>query len=227
MLYTIFRYNVSLPTDRCPDEEIKQLKKVLIRENEGSLTERVDEIMGPEFTVMSVSFDSKGACAIGIPIVAAPEMPPNIAGSNEDASKTVDSDDYIITFIIPIVVIVCMIVIAALIACILYRRRRSGKMSVGDDEERQAFRSKGIPVIFQDELDEKPDPSNKTPVIMKEEKPPLLPPPEYKDVNSSSPTPSHTPYHPPPPFTAPRENARNSRPKPTPAYRKPPPYVPP
>lgn len=226
--YTIifFRYNVSLPTDKCPQEEIKQLKKILIKENDLSLNERVDEIMGPEFTVDSVSFDFKGVCAVGTPVVAVPEVPPNLAGSNEDASKTVGSDDYIITFIIPIVVIVCMIIIAALIACILYRRRRSGKMSVGDDEERQAFRSKGIPVIFQDELDEKPDPSNKTPVIMKEEKPPLLPPPEYKEVNSSSPTPSHTPYHPPPPFTTSRDT-RNSRPKPTPTYRKPPPYVPP
>lgn len=32
-------------------------------------------------------------------------------------------------------------------------------MSISEkDDERQSFRSKGIPVIFQDELDEKPDP---------------------------------------------------------------------
>lgn len=45
----------------------------------------------------------------------------------------------------------------------------------GDEEERRSFRSKGIPVIFQDELDEKPDISNKSPIILKDEKPPLLP----------------------------------------------------
>lgn len=47
---------------------------------------------------------------------------------------------------------------------------------LGDEEERKSFRSKGIPVIFQDELDEKPEIGNKSPVILKDEKPPLLPP---------------------------------------------------
>lgn len=45
----------------------------------------------------------------------------------------------------------------------------------GDDEEKKSFRSKGIPVIFQDELEEKPDVGNKSPIILKYEKPPLLP----------------------------------------------------
>lgn len=46
----------------------------------------------------------------------------------------------------------------------------------GDEEERKSFRTKGIPVIFQDELDEKPEMGNKSPIILKNEKPPLLPP---------------------------------------------------
>lgn len=46
----------------------------------------------------------------------------------------------------------------------------------GDEEERKSFRNKGIPVIFQDELDEKPDIASKSPIILKEEKPALLPP---------------------------------------------------
>lgn len=46
---------------------------------------------------------------------------------------------------------------------------------LGDDEEKKSFRSKGIPVIFQDELEEKPDIGNKSPIILKYEKPPLLP----------------------------------------------------
>lgn len=86
-------------------------------------------------------------------------------------------------------------------------------------------------MIFQDELEEKPDPSNKSPLILKDEKPPLHPPPEYKGLDS----PQHAdsddngPYQPPPPFTSSRssESNRNNRPKPTPTYRKPPPYVPP
>ena len=47
---------------------------------------------------------------------------------------------------------------------------------IGDEEERKSFRTKGIPVIFQDELDEKPEIGNKSPIILKDEKPPLLPP---------------------------------------------------
>lgn len=47
---------------------------------------------------------------------------------------------------------------------------------LGDEEERKSFRAKGIPVIFQDEYEEKPEIGNKSPVILKDEKPPLLPP---------------------------------------------------
>ena len=79
-----------------------------------------------------------------------------------------------------------------------------------------------------------------------------LPPPDYHKMRSStSPYPAHksaTPseqrdllrtapedvedepaslYQPPPPVSANRESSRYSRPKATPAYRKPPPYVPP
>lgn len=94
-----------------------------------------------------------------------------------------------------------MLLLAAIIACILYRRRLTGKMELGkcwiflqpiaiihnfylsgDEEERRSFRSKGIPVIFQDELDEKPEIGNKSPVILKDEKPPLLPP-SYTSTN--------------------------------------------
>ena len=52
----------------------------------------------------------------------------------------------------------------------------TGKMELGDEEERRSFRSKGIPVIFHDELDEKPEIVTKSPIILKDERPPLLPP---------------------------------------------------
>ena len=55
-------------------------------------------------------------------------------------------------------------------------------MELGDEEERKSFRSKGIPVIFQDELDEKPEIVTKSPVILKDEKPPLLP--QYNGLNN-------------------------------------------
>lgn len=94
--------------------------------------------------------------------------------------KTNDNDleiykeDYLLTYILPTTIILVMLLISFLITCILYKRRQSGKIELGDEEERKTFRSKGIPVIFQDELDERPDMTNNPPIILKNEKPPLL-----------------------------------------------------
>lgn len=96
-------------------------------------------------------------------------------------------------------------------------------------------------MIFQDELDEKPDISNKSPIILKDEKPPLLPPtyistnPEGKmfEYACTASTKKITifadhedmdEYVPPPAVVM---NGRESRGKSpvTPSYRKPPPYV--
>jgi len=103
-----------------------------------------------------------------------------------------------ITYVLPIAIIIVMVLISSIIACCLHWcRHRSGKMELGsptddslfkldlpyntmfflgDEEERKSFRAKGIPVIFQDEYEEKPEIGNKSPVILKDEKPPLLPP---------------------------------------------------
>ncbi|KAH8020326.1 hypothetical protein HPB51_000643 [Rhipicephalus microplus] len=125
-----------------------------------------------------------------------------------------------------------MLLLAALIACLLYRKKRKGKLSMQDSS---TFINKGIPIIFADELEDKPDPA-KPPVIMKEERPPL-PPPEYPrgatpQTGRRTITPrgadiadSAAPYqHPTPPFAS---GHADRRPKAAPTYRQPPPYVPP
>ncbi|XP_059060908.1 dystroglycan 1 isoform X2 [Achroia grisella] len=222
---TIIWYNTSLPMDRCPKKEIEELRKMIIVDERGStggaLKENVDHVFDKDFKVMSIRLIPLGLCAeqnTKVPKTTIQVHP----GSTKLLNSKADSAEsgYLVTFIIPAVVIVCMILVAGIIACVLYRRRRTGKMSVGDEEERQAFRSKGIPVIFQDELEERADtePAHKSPIIMREEKPPLLPPaPDYRGGED-------VPYRPPPPFPASRTPPR---PKATPTYRKPPPYVPP
>ncbi|CAG9795714.1 unnamed protein product [Diatraea saccharalis] len=222
---TIIWYNTSLPMDRCPKKEIEELRKMIIvdyRGSAGALKENVDHVFDKDLKVMSIRLIPQGLCAeqnTKIPKTTIQVHPASV--NHQSSSKTASADNgYLVTFIIPAVVIVCMILVAGIIACVLYRRRRTGKMSVGDEEERQAFRSKGIPVIFQDELEERTDtePVHKSPVIMREEKPPLLPPaPDYRPGDDA-------PYRPPPPFAATRTPPR---PKATPTYRKPPPYVPP
>jgi dystroglycan 1 len=94
---------------------------------------------------------------------------------SDDIESPIINQDVLITYVLPTTIILLMLLIALLIACLLYKRRNTGKMELGDEEERKSFRSKGIPVIFQDELEEKPEIVTKSPIILKDEKPPLLP----------------------------------------------------
>lgn len=211
-------HNKTLPTNICPDNKIKQLRQIILGDDE-RLTSNVARVMGEEFPVQSARLTPAGLCQgalIKIPADSVEIL------TNNDVTAVSHNEHFIIGLIVPAVVITVMLLCAGIIACILYRRRRTGKMSVGDEDERQTFRSKGIPVIFQDELDERPEPTNKSPVIMKEEKPPL-PPPEYQRGPPLATTAllsdtEDSPYQPPPPFTASRDSAR---PKPTPTYRMP------
>lgn len=252
-------YNKSLPREVCPEEDVAVLRRMLVSEEaQGSghaaiLGGRVAEVMKPEFPVLKVTMVPTGLCQGDLTVVHAP--PPPEPPSDDDLTtfgSTASSDEYLITYIVPAVVIAAMLLLAGLVACALYRRNRRGKLAIGEAGPGTAgFRSRGIPVIFQDELDEKTvEPVAKSPVIMKNEKPPL-PPPEYpQQIPSSGATPHATPpmhphrqptaedpllseepeaspYQPPPPFTSNRDTGRQNRPKPTPTYRKPPPYVPP
>lgn len=189
------------------------------------VTSKVAKLMAPEFPVISTKLTPTGLCQGALTEISIGNSEPV---PNNGVTAVSHSEHYIIGLVIPALVIAIMLLCAGLVACVLYRRKRTGKMSVGDEDERQTFRSKGIPVIFQDELDERPEPTNKSPVIMKEEKPPL-PPPEYHRGPPLATTAllsdtEDSPYQPPPPFTTSRDSAR---PKPTPTYRMPPPYVPP
>lgn len=226
-------HNRTLPTSYCAHEEVSRLRSVLVKSDNDrrSVTDEVLEAMGSKFPVKQITVIPMGICVGELTDVNSPDnyVPP----IDDSTSVGASHDDYLITFVLPAIIIAAMLILAGIIACVLYRRRRSGKMSVSEqDDERQSFRSKGIPVIFQDELDEKPDPGNKSPVILKEEKPPL-PPPEYQKTEDGADVPmlpkenSEEPYQPPPPFATNRDTNRQNRPKPTPTYRKPPPYVPP
>lgn len=229
-------HNSSLPSDPCPEEEVMRLRQIML-DDDGQLLPSFIESFAPEYVVVDGQLIPAGVCLGG-------DTPTHIEEEQhqppvEDSIEG-DDNDYLINFIIPAVIIAAMLLLAAVIACCLYRRRRYGKMTMADD---RTFVSKGIPIIFAEELDDRPDPA-KSPVIMKEEKPPL-PPPEYQ--RGTSPAASATPpstnrrrpqsggeggddapsYQPPPPFTATNGASRHPRPNMPPTYRKPPTYVPP
>uniref|UniRef100_V5H8L8 Dystroglycan 1 n=2 Tax=Ixodes ricinus TaxID=34613 RepID=V5H8L8_IXORI len=230
--------NNTLPYEPCPTETIRQLMSRLVHDNR-TLTQRLVDEMKPEFRILKADTMPLGLCMDkGLPSTSVlhTAAPPPAAATPEvgDASDVPPADDDIyITTIIPAVVIAVMLLLAALVACMLYRKKRKGKLSMQDSS---TFINKGIPIIFADELEDKPDPA-KPPVIMKEERPPL-PPPEYPRGGSSSrgstpqtgrrlPRDDAAPYqHPTPPFVSGRPD-RQTRPKAAPTYRQPPPYVPP
>ncbi|WAR25004.1 DAG1-like protein [Mya arenaria] len=148
--------------------------------------------------------------------------------------------DIWITTVVPAIVVVIVLIIALTIACCLYRKKRKGKMKL--QEKNEFSNNKGVPVIFADEYEEKPNESTR-PLILEDEKPPM-PPPEYQRAssetsgNSSSTQPvddrieeiemedtsEMSPlYTPPPPVTA----TSNNKPPHVHSSRGPPPYVPP
>lgn len=105
--------------------------------------------MSPLFNVVKAHVIPNGMCEGGLTIVRPPETPNNVTPRDDNILLLFDTtEQYLSTFIIPAIIILIMMLLAALLACLLYRRRPSSKLRIGDDE-RQSFRSRGIPVIFQ------------------------------------------------------------------------------
>ena len=237
--------NNSLPTDTCPKREISELLQYLITPN-NSLNQSMVAAMHP-YKVLKAGADPRGNCVgAGVPPLESSRPPPEDPGQVQPAPRETSDEDVLITTLIPAIVIAAMLLLAGCIACFLYRKKRKGKMT---DADRHTFDNKGIPIIFADELEEKPDPPTK-PLILDDEKPPL-PPPGYRQASQVGSAPS-TPnsdhkdpiettederedndmmsplYQPPPPFTAGgARDQRQPRPRMQHTYRNPPPYVPP
>ncbi|GJQ66324.1 Dg [Trypoxylus dichotomus] len=196
-------FNTSLRVDGCPKEEIKRLESVMVH-NDRTVASRVQYIMDPEFPVSSIQLEHMGACKTRAALP--PPQTPSVDVATDDSSSESSHDEYLVTFVVPAVIIAAMLFLAGIFACILYRRRRTGKMNVEEDG-RATYGNKGIPVIFQEELEEKPESGTKAPVILKDEKPPLAPP-EYSKSGSLKLTDDSEPYQPPPPVTRTQDNGR-------------------
>ncbi|XP_032591229.1 uncharacterized protein LOC6561047 isoform X1 [Drosophila grimshawi] len=216
-------YNASLykSHNRCPDKEMAATRNVYLS-SDMMPSPSVKKALGPELNLTNFTVVPSGTChhAENSDISQHEYIPPR---PKDPSSKPTFPDEYLATFILPAVIILVMILLASIIACCLHRRRhKSGKMELGDEEERKSFRTKGIPVIFQDEFEEKPEIGNKSPVILKDEKPPLLPP-SYNTSNMNGDN-DVDEYVPPPAVVLGGREVRGKSPA-TPSYRKPPPYV--
>jgi len=187
----------------CPTNDIVELKNTLLHQD-NSVRDDVKQSIGSEFNVQKINVAPTGKLAIikshfestnqflwligKCSGAADPPFhhPDEVTRRPDELETPIINQDVLITYVLPTAIILLMILIALLIACLLYKRRNTGKMELGDEEERKSFRSKGIPVIFQDELEEKPEIVTKSPVILKDEKPPLLP--QYNNLNQDGET---------------------------------------
>ncbi|XP_017960957.1 uncharacterized protein LOC108654291 isoform X2 [Drosophila navojoa] len=216
-------YNASLykTHNRCPDAEMAATRSIYLS-SDMMPSASVKKALGPELNLTNFTVVPSAAChhSENSDITQHEYIPPR---NKEPSLKPSFPQEYLATFILPAVIIVVMVLLASIIACCLHRRRhKSGKMELGDEEERKSFRTKGIPVIFQDEFEEKPEIGNKSPVILKDEKPPLLPP-SYNTSNMNGDN-DVDEYVPPPAVVLGGREVRGKSPA-TPSYRKPPPYV--
>ncbi|CRL08566.1 CLUMA_CG021231, isoform A [Clunio marinus] len=201
----------------CPHNEINKLQNILLHPDK-SVRDEVKATIGNDFNVQKITVAPSGKCAAG----DGHHHPEEITPRPEDQETPIINQDVLVTYVLPSAIILLMLLIALLIACLLYKRRNTGKMELGDEEERKSFRSKGIPVIFQDELEEKPEIVTKSPIILKDEKPPLLP--QYNGLNNEGDDDNMDQYIPPQPLLMGSRESRGKSPV-TPSYRKPPPYV--
>ncbi|XP_070501188.1 uncharacterized protein Dg isoform X2 [Chironomus tepperi] len=202
----------------CPSQDILALRNRLVRQD-GSVKATVKEAIGNEFNVQKITVSPTGKCTLG-DTYHHHETETGHVDRPDEKETPIINQDVLITYVLPSAIILLMLLIALLIACLLYKRRNTGKMELGDEEERKSFRTKGIPVIFQDELDEKPEIVTKSPVILKDEKPPLLP--QYNGMSQDGEDDNVDQYIPPQPLLMGSRESRGKSPV-TPSYRKPPP----
>ena len=158
--------NGTLHGSLCPQETILNLRRIII-DDEGKLTQHcVDILTAADFIPESAAVVPLGVCVGEFTPTHGPEVIDNKEVADEKSEGSSWTDEYLLTFIVPGIIITIMLLLAAVIACVLYRRRRTGKLGL---EERRGFVSKGIPIIFAEELEERPSGRHpaKAPVILK------------------------------------------------------------
>ena len=232
--------NNSVPTEPCPYDAISKLLEFLITSN-NTLNETFVEKMRP-YKVMKAGVQPKGSCTE--PETPEPEGKPEPEPedpTDKVAVEVTGSDDGMLKVIVPILIIAAFLLIAICVACVLYQKKKK------KEKEKQAdktFMNKGIPVIFADEMEDKPDPPTK-PLMADHEAPPASPPPpgyqrsaggsmvstppsDQKEplLTSDDDGEDTIPYKPPSPPVSTGSLGSKDRHSQPPA-RQPPPYVPP
>ncbi|PAV79209.1 hypothetical protein WR25_06918 [Diploscapter pachys] len=194
--------NNSLTAERCNEDAIMELKnRMVTKQKERTKTEFIKAI-GPQFYVRKASTRLTGNCLKESEMETTQIVPV----ASEPSSAGIGNTNWMLVLIIlgSLLLLICLI----LIVCSI---RGKGKKKIPSE-----YMTKGSPVVFPDEVDEDNGDHAGTPMLTREERPPL------KVSTTENPL-----YKPPPPLTAaspriPAGSAHISA-----AQKMPPPYVPP
>lgn len=172
--------NVSLPMDRCPKSELRAIMNRLLLQETGQVRAQFKRFMEPAYVIHKSYIQYGGSCgetpkvAAAIPTAATDTTNGTIPSVTTSVVTTAAAQDhFFVSTILPAIIIALLLIVATLVACILYRRNRQNKK--GRAESKSEFVSKGAPVIFPDEVDLDKESTAATPMLLKDEKPPLQP----------------------------------------------------
>ncbi|XP_077582388.1 dystroglycan 1 [Stigmatopora nigra] len=220
--------NGSLPHWPCPREEAAALSRML-GDADGRPAPGLRRALAPDFRPLGVGARGRAACRAFsfIPPGEREEPAPPPAPSPAPGAGRRGAEQVYLHTVVPAAALAAVLLLAGAAAMICYRKKREGRLS---PEERATFLKKGVPIIFAHELDgSKTAAPSGAPLVLPEEKPPLAPPPGYRQAAPAlgDEEPDVPPYRPPPPLATGRDGKGSRAGKNSTPYRSPPPYVPP
>ncbi|VDN04230.1 unnamed protein product [Thelazia callipaeda] len=197
--------NASLPYKYCQKKAIDAIKHIMLTRKRDRIRAEFVRAMDSRFPVRSVKLELEGPCVehYSTSYLAGIDIPSSTTSLPPDYN---DSPAYLW---LPVALIAFLIFFSATLVlfCCLVRRKK--KKTVQSE-----YMSKGLPVVFPEEIPyEDETAAVSTPMLVKEERPPLIISQHENPL-----------YKPPPPLSA------ASSPRPRNAYtnqRQPPPYIPP
>ncbi|KAL3982915.1 Dystroglycan (Dystrophin-associated glycoprotein 1) family protein [Acanthocheilonema viteae] len=196
--------NASLSYKYCQKKSIDAIKHVMLTRRRDRIRAEFVRAMDSRFHVRNVKLELLGSC---IDESSASRLPANVS-----LSTTTDTSDHDVSSVqlwLPVALIAFFkffLATLALICCLIKRKKAKTVQS--------EYISKGLPVVFPEEIPQEDEASTvSTPMLVKEERPPLIISQHENPL-----------YKPPPPLST------ASSPRPRNAFtnqRQPPPYVPP
>ncbi|OZC09090.1 dystroglycan [Onchocerca flexuosa] len=196
--------NASLSHKFCQKKAIEAIKHVMLTRRRDRIRAEFVRAMDSRFHVRNVKLEFQGSCIEQLPTS---RLPANVSLST--TINPTDHDTSSVHLWLPVALIAFLkffLATLALVCCLVKRKRAKAVQS--------EYISKGLPVVFPEEIPQEDETAAvSTPMLVKEERPPLIISQHENPL-----------YKPPPPLST------ASSPRPRNAFtnqRQPPPYVPP